>query len=336
MVRLLPFLFLLCAVVICSAGCITDADEFSVGLIVDGRSLDDPFNMQALAAFDLLAAKGYTTYVENANSAEEIRAAFSKMAEKKPDLIVGISYPVQLEFVEAAHAYPDLSFLSVDMDFSAQPKNAASVKFQAQESSFLAGYLAGMMTETNIVGVITGMDTDTIREFVYGYKAGVMYAGEARGEKITVLWDDVGSFYDVEKGRSLALAEYSKGADVVFNVAGNAGLGIISAANESGRYVIGVDVDQRYLAPDSVLASATKNIKETILLVVDRYSKGEDVSGEVLMFGVAEGSVALEGFSDVVSLDIREQITEIEDLIIMGDIVPPATEEEFAAWALSI
>jgi len=335
MTRYFPFLLLIiCAGLVFSAGCISnDADTFSVGLVVDERSADDPFNSQAVNAFAQLRDEGYLTYIENTDSEDEVVSAFASLAEKNPDLIAGIGYTVEQAFFDAAKENPELRFLSIDMDYEDLPENVANVKFRGEEHSFLAGYLAGMMTKTHCVGVITGMNIESTRHFVYGYKAGVEYAAGERGEDITVLLDDAGSFYDPEKGRLLALAQYGNGADIVFNVAGNTGLGVIEAANETDMYVIGIDADQNYLAPDNVLASATKSIGQTLGLVIRGYADGTDISGQVMTLGLKEGCLALEGFGDSVPSDLRSKITLIENRIISREIVPPVSADEFSVWS---
>ena len=115
------------------------------------------------------------------------------------------------------------------------------------------------------------------------------------------------------------------GADIVYQVAGTCGTGAIRAADETGKYVIGVDVDQSYLAPDAVLFSVVKHIPQAIRDTVLLYKEGEDFSGQTISLGYAEGDyVGLVGYmKEVVPKELISAIADIERDIADGTIIVP-------------
>ena len=123
-----------------------------------------------------------------------------------------------------------------------------------------AGYAAGMVTKTGIIGFMGGVQTEIVEDFYYGFAAGIEQAERERGMQIELLVDYTGSFTDAQLGYDSAMEMYNAGADIVYQVAGTSGTGAIIAAEETGKYVIGVDVDQSYLAPDNVIFSVVKHI----------------------------------------------------------------------------
>ena len=113
--------------------------------------------------------------------------------------------------------------------------------YAQNEGSFLAGYYAGLMSESGIIGAVGGMDIPVINDFMVGYVQG---AGEAGVPEENVLIQYAGGWSDPAKGKELALTMYQQGADIVFQVAGGTGEGVFYAAEEAGKWAIGVDSDQ--------------------------------------------------------------------------------------------
>ena len=178
----------------------------------------------------------------------------STLAEQDEDLIVGVGFLLKDAVNEVAPLYPDVNFALID-NFVDQP-NVACIQFAENEGAFLMGAIAAYMTETGKVGFVGGMETDVVKKFEAGYRAGVMTIDP----EMEVLVSYAGAFNDPAKGKELALAQYDQGADVVFQVAGFTGTGVIDAAVERDQMVIGVDRDQNYLAPDNVISSMMKGL----------------------------------------------------------------------------
>jgi basic membrane protein A len=189
--------------------------------------------------------------------------------------------------LDAAKQNPDQKYAIIDFAWDETPKNLVGVVFKAEQASFLVGYIAGRMTKTGKVGFVGGMSFPVIWGFEYGYRAGVMQANK----DVEVLGQYAESFTDAAKGKSIANSMYQQGADIVFHAAGGAGDGVIEAAKEQGKWAIGVDRDQNYLAPDNVLTSAMKRVDNAIFNVAKDLVEGKWQGGSTISYGLAEGGV---------------------------------------------
>ena len=141
--------------------------------------------------------------------------------------------------------------------------NVTNVLFQEQEGSYLAGALAAMVTKdtsikgTNadkVIGAIGGAKSTGIDKFLVGYQQGAQDTD--KDTKVLVAYAN--SFGDPAKGKELTDAQFSQGADIVYQVAGGTGQGVIQSAQQAGHFAIGVDTDQDFLAPGNVLTSMIK------------------------------------------------------------------------------
>ena len=228
----------------------------------------------------------------------------------------------------SALANPKQKYLMVDTDYSAgeQPENVGNIIFRSNEPSYVAGYVAGMVTESKIIGFVGGVQTYIVEDFYYGFAAGVERAEKERGVNIEVLVDYTGSFLEVGLGYSSALSMYDAGADIVYQVAGTCGTGVIEAADDRGKYVIGVDVDQSYLAPDAVIFSVVKHIPKAVSDTVLLYKAGEDFSGETISLGYSDGDyVGLSGYmKDVIPESVIKKAEAVEKEIAEGKLTVPS------------
>jgi len=170
------------------------------------------------------------------------------------------------------------------------------------------------------------MDIPVINDFLIGYIEGVQYVDPAT--KVAVSY--IGSFSDSAKGKEMSLAQYRQGADIGYNVAGQAGLGQIDAANDANRYAIGVDSDQAeiFKATDPAKAklittSVLKRVDNSLLRAIDLHLAGKAPWGEVEVLGFEEEAVGFaenEIYMEIVPAEIREEMKEIENMIISGEI----------------
>ena len=153
-----------------------------------------------------------------------------------------------------APEFPEQKFIILDT--VVDEPNVASLIFRENEGSFLVGVVAGMMTETDRVGFIGGMDVPIIRRFQAGFQAGVWWVNPDAIVDVTY----VGCFGDPAGGKEHALAHYGRGVDIIFAPAGKTNLGVFDAAVELDKFTIGVDVDQAHIAPAHTIASSIKGI----------------------------------------------------------------------------
>ncbi|MEJ2448593.1 MAG: BMP family ABC transporter substrate-binding protein, partial [Anaerolineales bacterium] len=301
-----------------------DASDLSFAMVTDQSGLgDQAFNDATWEGFTALNEDfGVQTKVVETNEQAQYVPNLSTLAEQGEDLIVGVGFLLKDAMDEVAPQYPDVHFALID-NFVDQP-NVACIQFKENEGAFLMGAIAAYMTETGKVGFVGGIETDVVKKFEMGYRAGVMTVDPNR----PVLVSYAGAFDDPAKGKELALAQYEEGADVVFQVAGFTGTGVIDAAVEVDKMVIGVDRDQNYLAPDNVISSMMKGLGAGVYDIGEMVVNGEFKGGSY-KFGIAEGGIDYAPTtSKNVPADILAKIDELKQMIVDGDIVAPATPDE--------
>ena len=255
---------------------------------------------------------------------------FETLLDAENDLIWGIGFKLSDALMEAATANPDTKYAIIDFAYEDTPDNVVGVVFKAEQPSFLVGYIAGKMTETNKVGFIGGIAGDVIWGFDYGFQAGVQYAAKELGKEIEILNQYAESFSDATKGKAIATNMYQQGADIVFHAAGDVGTGVIEAAKEQDKWVIGVDRDQNYLAPEYVLTSAMKRVDVGVYNVVKDLKEGNFPGGETVVYGLEEGAVDIAPTSDKhVPQELLDEVEELKQTIISGEIDVPVNEETY-------
>lgn len=303
-----------------------------VGMVTDvGGVNDESFNQSAWEG--LVRAKDDlgidVNYIESKQDAD-YQTNLETMIDSESDLIWGIGYKMGDALLESAKQNPDQKYAIIDYSYGdATPENIVGVLFHQEQCSFLVGYIAGKMTETNKVGFVGGMTGALIEQFEAGYKAGVKYANP--DAKVASQYAE--SFSDAAKGKAIAQKMYNDGADIVFHAAGNVGSGVIEAANEMGKWAIGVDRDQNYLAPDHVLTSAMKLVGSGTYNITKDLMDGKWAGGTTVDYGVAEQGVGIAPTSTKhVPAEILEKVTNIESKIASGEIVVPLTNEEADAF----
>ena len=253
------------------------------------------------------------------------------------DVIIMGTWQMADALARAAEEYPDQKFIFFDEEFdfegNGNPENVYNVMYKQNEVSYLVGAAAAMMTtddsiegidpDNHIIGFLGGMDNSVINDFLVGYIQG---AADIDPD-IEVAVGFVGDFVDSTKGKDIALSQYQSGADVGFNVAGNAGIGQIEAAKDEGKYAFGVDSDQAALLPDYadyIPTSALKNVGQSLYLAIQKDMLGELKYGTEETYGFKEGGVALvkdAHYEKMLPENIRTKLDELEQSIIDGDIV---------------
>lgn len=295
------------------------AQKTRVGLIfAEGGLGDQSFNDAAYRG--LMQAKEElpveVIYVEPADIAE-MEEHQRSYAELGLDLVIVIGFIHQSALTEVSADYPDIHFAIVD-DVVDNP-NVTSLLFEEHEGSFLVGVVAGMMTKSNIVGFVGGMEVPLIRKFQVGFEEGVKWANP----DAQVLVNYAGAFDDPGRGRELAISQYERGADIIYHAAGGTGSGVIDAAASHDFYAIGVDSDQDYMAPGKVLTSMIKRVDMAVYEVIKAAVEGT-LEGGTWTFGVADGGVGTSEFTytrDIVPQEVFDKVEEAKQKIISGEIV---------------
>ncbi|MEG0292558.1 MAG: BMP family ABC transporter substrate-binding protein [Anaerovoracaceae bacterium] len=222
-------------------------------------------------------------------------------AQDNPALVVCVGSEYRTVLNKVAEKYKDTKFLLVDDETVGE--NVSSISFAENESGFLAGVSAAMETKSKIVGFVGGEKIKSIKEFNYGFIAGV----KSIDEEITVISEFTGNFNDKDSGFNLAKKQNELGADVIFQAAGIGGLGVIECAGENDFWVIGVDKDQSMLNSKHVLCSAIKNFDEGIMEAVKKAEKGEFQS-QNKVYDLKENGVGISDRAGNLSPETKEVI----------------------------
>jgi basic membrane protein A len=244
------------------------------------------------------------------------------------DLIFVISYGFEDQLKEMADKYPEKIIVNLDTVNQNSKNTITSVDFIEEESAYLAGVAAALATlDTSIPGInadkvigVVGGDVDpVISAFVYAYENGA----HSVDPEIKVLKKSLGGEWsDSAKGKQAALQLFDQGADVVFQAAGGAGLGVLQAARERGLYAIGVDINQNDLEPGYVIASDVKYVGKGIEDVYAAIMDGTYKPGQVLQYGVKSGGVDLdfEAQKQPLPQSIIDKVIAIRQQIIDGSL----------------
>lgn len=327
--RLLKKLVVLMLVVVSLFGftALASAKTFKVGMVTDVGGLgDQSFNDAAYRGLEQLKKDlgVQITVIESAMMTDYV-VNLSSLAEQGYDLVWGIGFLMLDALEEVAELYPDTKFGLIDAVVDAP--NVASVVFNEHEGSFLVGLMAGMKTKTNKVGFIGGMDFALIHKFEAGFIAGVKTANP----KADVIIGYTGVFDDPNKGKELALTQFSQGADVIYHASGACGIGVIKAAQEKGLYAIGVDSPQSHLAPNNVFTSMLKRVDNGVYMVSKDMIRGNWTAGTTVL-GLAEKGVGYE--ENAKKFFTKDQLDIVNGYglqIIAGVISVPETRDQLKA-----
>ena len=303
-------------------GCTHENEKvFKVAMIFDSPIADDAFSTTCLRGAEKAQRElGISLEITESMSVAESASLQRNYAESKQDnLIICIGSTHSQSLNQLSLDFPKQQFAIVDGNITNRA-NISSIVSRDNESSFLAGALAAMVSQTNQIGFIGGMDVPAIQRFLAGYEAGAQYINPDC--KIIVTY--AGTWANDGQTKALALQQYQQGADIVFGPAGAGSLGVIEAAKEKNLYAIGVDTDQSPTGPQNVLASTIKNVDIAVFEAIKR-SVEEKFSGGLQTSGLKEGGVGIvvNNTLSIITPEIKERITEIEKKIISGDIIVP-------------
>ena len=306
-----------------------------IGLVTSEGGIDDEsFNQSAWEGLQRTSGSYDcdVKYVES-DTIADFKGNVDSILTDDMDLVWGIGYSCAQDMLDAATAHPDVYFAMVDNTFEDLPSNMTGVIFRGQEPAFLAGFIAGSVTETDKIGFVGGEENEVIDQFRYGFQGGVAYAAARLDKEIEVYAEYAGTFSDESKGKELADKLYDEeGCDIVFQAAGATGLGVIESAKEHDLYVIGIDKDQSYLAPNNMLTSVLKYVSVAIYTVSGDYILGIDIGGKTVSLGLSDNSMGISGQHTLYSDEIYNTVMALQDDIIAGNIVPPSNGPEYGKF----
>ncbi|WP_342114371.1 BMP family lipoprotein [Pseudoduganella sp. OTU4001] len=266
------------------------AADPKLGIVYDaGGKFDKSFNQSAFEGASRFQKDTGIKFIEvQASSDTQAEQVMRGLARKNLDLIAAIGFAQTQAVQKVAKEFPKVRFVLIDG--VAQGNNVNSVTFKEEEGSYLVGVAAAMASKTKKLGFIGGIDIPLIRTFACGYAQGA----KSVDKKSEVISNMVGTtsaaWNDPAKGGELARAQFDRGVDVVFAVAGGSGMGTLQTAKEKGKLSIGVDSNQNHLYPGSVLTSMVKRVDNAVYDSFMQMKNGTWKAG-VTAKGLKEGGV---------------------------------------------
>ena len=305
------------------------AAEKPVALIIAQGGLgDQSYNDLAYSGFkkalaeDKLEGKAVESKDVVAQAADILRRA----SDAGFGLLVDLEYSHGDALQTVAKDYPSTDYVILNQ---VKPgANIASVLFEEQQGSYLAGALATLvakdasikgMSGKPVIGVIGGTKSVGIDKFIVGYIEGA----RAIDPDVDVKVAYSNSFGDPAIGLQMAKAMFDSGANVIYQVAGGTGLGVIQAAKQAGKFAIGVDTDQDSVAPGAVLTSMVKRTDVAVETVMKDYAENKFPGGKTITLGLAQDGVGLSAMKytrDQIPAAILARVDDLKKKILSGDI----------------
>ncbi len=298
------------------------AEEFQPAVVFDmGGKFDKSFNEAAYNGAEKFTADSGISYREFEVTNPSMREqAMRNMARRGATVIIAMGFAQAAAVEKVAQEYPDVKFTLIDMVVDLP--NVQSVVFKEHEGSFLVGMAAAMASKTGKVGFVGGMDIPLIRKFALGYVEGAKYVNPDIEVYQNMTGTTPQAWNNPAKGGELARSQFDRGADVVYAAAGGTGLGVYQAAKDAGKLAIGVDSNQNYLHPGTMLTSMIKRVD---VAVYDSFTAARDGTWQpgIQVLGLAQEGVGYsidEHNRDLISADMEGKIEAARAGIIEGSI----------------
>ena len=313
----------------CFAGCgaKTTAEENaapdSMALILSGPANDQGWNAVAVGGMEATAAQYNlkTTIMENVEIAD-MESAYRQLAAEGYDIIVGHGYQFGEPAAKVSAEFPNKFFMATES--ASQSENMASYVMACEQGAYIMGILCAGMSESNIIGVLGGFEQPSITKELEAFKLGAKVVNP----EIQVLEIYINSFVDTNLGYEAAMTMIGQGADVIYQVANQAGNGAIKACEEKNIYCCGNSYDQSSIAPAHVLSSTVYNMDQVMLTAVGAMLDGT-FKGGVYNLGMDKKVVEIAPYHDLegkIPQEIRDLITDSCAKIISGELEIPVIE----------
>jgi basic membrane protein A len=327
------------------------AEPLKVGLVTDVGQLEDKsFNQASWEGAQAgAAAAGGTADVIVTQNISDYKQNIQTFVHQGFDVIVTVGFLIGTDTTLAAKENPGIIFIGVDQgicvdatgapdatftcagDAAALLPNYQGIVFAEEQPGYLAGIVAASITKTGTIGAVGGTNVPAVVAYNAGYVAGA----KSVNPDIVTLYQEtdpnpVVGFNDPAKGKSIAQQFIGQGADVLFQIAGLTGQGVLEAACDAGIYGIGVDVDQVGTLPNlasCIVTSAEKKLKDTVAAVVESAGDGSFVAGTVVYnAGSTPAAIGLSPYHEFESLitpDIQALLDDAFAKMASGELVPP-------------
>ena len=304
-----------------------EPEMFKVGMLLPGSISDQGWN--ALAHDGLKAIESElgaeVDYVESLTPADW-EADFRAYATQGYDLIFGHGYEYQDAAIAVAQDYPEIVFITSAGASGAIRENVSPIVFRLEQATYLLGMIAGLMTQTDRVGMVGGQELPSGNSVFRAFEGGV----KSVNPDAALQRDYVGDWENIAKARELALAQIQEGVDFIFHNANEAGIGVFEAvvsAQDAGKtvYSFGANRDQSAVSPRAVLANAVITPKAYVQLAT-AIKDGTFESKLYVFTMTTDGAIALTynpALRDQVPADVQQKVEEARQQILAGTLEVP-------------
>ncbi|ARF80029.1 BMP family protein [Kitasatospora aureofaciens] len=314
-----------------SSGSSSDALKVGMAYDIGGRG-DQSFNDSAARGLDKAKADLGVNVTEAEAKTGEAEADKETRLKNLIDggykTIVAVGFVYQQAVDKVAKDNPNVKFAIIDSNDKDQPSNVTSLLFAEQEGSYLAGVAAANKSKAHHIGFIGGVQSELIKKFEAGYKAGAKSVDPNIQIETTYLTTppDFSGFNSPDKGKEAAQGQLDKGADVIYSAAGSSGNGAIEAVATAGKWAIGVDSDQASqpaLAKfkNNILTSMVKNVDNAVYAYIDSVKKNTPFTG-IKLFDLKANGVSLATTGGKID-DIQDKLKAASDAITSGATTIP-------------
>ncbi len=283
--------------------------------------------------------EGGTIFIES-DGPDDWAPNIQRCIDEGFDVVVTVGFQLSEATAAAADANPDVYFIGVDHFVNEGPENYVGIQFRDDEGGFLMGYLAGWVTESNIVAGIYGPPIPVIKRFRNGFENGVRLAAIQTDKQVTILGQYMDGFDQPGQGAAQAEVFIEAGADVIFGAAGLTGSGGITFAAAEEVYVIGVDQDEYFTTFDGgdapgaafIISSALKRVNVGVYDMVSALLDGDFENfpgGSNYILSLENGGISFANPHDAdIDADIYDEVVTIGGELAFGDLttgVDPVT-----------
>jgi basic membrane protein A len=296
-----------------------------IAMILPGPIGDQGWNTKAYLALDEYKKQGYETAYTDQVATPDNESYLRSYGQQGFDLVVGHGFTFVDSVMKVSPEFPDSHFFitaGLPPENTEIPENVNFMQYKSEQSYYLAGMLAGLMTKSNKIGFVGAQSTPICLADLAAFKLGAREVNP--NVEVMSVW--VGAWEDPAKGREAAITQIENGADVLIHDADLTGTGALRAAKEKGVYAMGCVDDQSQIAPDQMLTSAMIDVTGAIAVQMDRIESGQ--FGGVWKPGMKEGVIGLAPFGKAVPDDVRKQIEQRRQEIIDGKFEVPSIYEE--------
>ncbi len=309
-------------------------EKLRIGLVTDlGRVNDGTFNEFAHKGAERAAQEFGLEYRYIETQAQaDYEQNIQTFVNEQYDVIITVGFLIQDATLKAAKEHPEIKFIGVDQffpegDAEQSAPNLVGLQFREDQAGFLAGAMAGMMTQSGTVAIVAGQEIPPVKKFRNGFENGARYVRP----DVNLLGVYLESFIKPELGVSAAQQFIGEGADVIFGAGGPTGTGGIREAATQGVYVIGVDQDEFTTTfgsgsspgADKILTSAIKRVDVAVYDQIQKIVNDEFKGGGIALYEAANDGVGYADFhlaADAIPEGVKQRMAEILEQLADGTL----------------